>query len=54
MQPPLIYVGVQRPCLLFLLLSHEPDQPFRFGTVAFDYRQSKDFLHSCQHAENIC
>ena len=44
MQPPLIYVGVQRPCLLFLLLSHEPDQPFRFGTVAFDYRQSKDFL----------
>ena len=36
MQPPLIYVGVQRPCLLFLLLSHEPDQPFRFGTVAFD------------------
>ena len=44
MQPPLIYVGVQRPCLLFLLLSDEPDQPFRFGTVAFDYRQSKDFL----------
>ena len=44
MQPPLIYVGVQRPCLLFLLLSHEPDQPFRFGTVAFDYRQSKDLL----------
>ena len=44
MQPPLIYVGVQRPCLLFLLLSHEPDQPFRFGTVAFDCRQSKDLL----------
>ena len=44
MQPPLIYVGVQRPRLLFLLLSHEPDQPFRFGTVAFDYRQSKDLL----------
>ena len=44
MQPPLIYVGVQRPCLLFLLLSQEPDQPFRFGTVAFDYRQSQDLL----------
>ena len=44
MQPPLIYVGVQRPCRLFLLLSHEPDQPFRFGTVAFDYCQSKDLL----------
>ena len=44
MQPPLVYVGAQRPCLIFLILSQEPDQPFKFGTVAFDYRQGQDYL----------
>ena len=44
MQPPLVYVGSQRPCLIFLILSQEPDQPFKFGTVAFDYRQDRDYL----------
>ena len=28
MQPPIAYVGAQRPCLIFLILSQEPDQPF--------------------------
>ena len=44
MQPPLVYVGSQHPCLIFLILSQEPDQPFKFGTVAFDYRQDRDYL----------
>ena len=44
MQPPLVYVGAQRPCLVFLMLSHEPGQPFKFGTVAFDYRQGQDYF----------
>ena len=44
MQPPMVYVGAQRPCLIFLILSQEPDQPFKFGTVAFDYRQDRDYL----------
>ena len=44
MQPPTVYVGAQRPCLIFLILSQEPDQPFKFGTVAFDYRQERDYL----------
>ena len=44
MQPPLVYVGAQRPCLVFLMLSQEPDQPFKFGTVAFDYRQGQDYF----------
>ena len=53
MQPPFVYVGAQRPCLIFLILSQEPDQPFKFGTVAFDYRQDRDFLaHS--RTLNIC
>ena len=38
-QPPLIYVGAQKPCLLFLVISQETDQPFQFGTVAYDYCQ---------------
>ena len=42
--PPCVYVGAQRPCLVFLILSQEPDQPFKFGTVAFDYRQDQDYL----------
>ena len=29
------------------------DQPFRFGTVAFDYRQSKDLLIHCQYAKRF-
>ena len=44
MQPPLIYVGAQKPCLLFLLIAHETDQPFQFGTAAYDYLQDTDFL----------
>ena len=44
MQPPIVYVGAQRPCLIFLILSQEPDLPFKFGTVAFDYRQDQDYL----------
>ena len=44
MQPPLIYVGSQMPCLLFLLIAHETDQPFQFGTAAYDYLQGTDFL----------
>ena len=44
MQPPLIYVGAHKPCLLFLLIAHETDQPFQFGTAAYDYLQSTDFL----------
>ena len=44
MQPPLTYVGAQKPCLLFLLIAHETDQPFQFGTAAYDYLQSTDFL----------
>ena len=44
MQPPMVYVGAQRPCLIFLILSQETDQPFNFGTVAFDYRQDRDYL----------
>ena len=44
MQPPLIYVGAQKPCLLFLLMAHETDQPFQFGTAAYDYLQDSDFL----------
>ena len=43
-QPPLIYVGAQKPCLLFLLIAHETDQPFQFGTAAYDYMQDTDFL----------
>ena len=39
-QPPLIYVGAQKPSLLFLLIAHETDQPFRFGTAAYDYLQA--------------
>ena len=53
MQPPFVYVGAQRPCLIFLILSQEPDQPFKFGTVVFDYRQDREFLaHS--RTLNIC
>ena len=44
MQPPLIYVGAQKPCLFFLLIAHETDQPFQFGTAAYDYLQDIDFL----------
>ena len=44
MQPPLMDVGGQKPCLLFLLIAHETDQPFQFGTAAYDYLQSTDFL----------
>ena len=47
MQPPLIYVGAQKPCLLFLLIAHETDQPFQFGTAAYDYLQNTDFLLNC-------
>ena len=43
-QPPLIYVGAQKPSLLFLLIAHETDQPFQFGTAAYDYLQDMDFL----------
>ena len=39
-QPPLIYVGAQKPSLLFLLMAHETDQPFQFGTAAYDYLQA--------------
>ena len=46
-QPPLIYVGTQKPCLLFLVISQETDQPFQFGTVAYDYLQETDFLTNC-------
>ena len=45
-QPPLIYVGAQKPSLLFLLIAHDTDQPFQFGTAAFDYQQDSDFLSS--------
>ena len=30
--------------MIFLILSQEPDQPFKFGTVAFDYQQDRDYL----------
>ena len=46
-QPPLIYVGAQKPCLLFLVISQEADQPFQFGTAAYDYLQETDFLANC-------
>ena len=46
-QPSLIYVGAQKPCLLFLVISQETDQPFQFGTVAYDYLQQTDFLTNC-------
>lgn len=44
MQPPLLYVGAQKPCLIFLLISQETDQPFQFGTAAYDCLQEADFL----------
>ena len=47
-QPSLIYVGAQKPCLLFLLISQETDQPFQFGTAAYDYLQETDFLINCR------
>ena len=46
-QPPLIYVGAQKPCLLFLVISQDADQPFQFGTAAYDYLQETDFLVNC-------
>ena len=45
-QPPLIYLGAQKPSLLFFLIAQDTDQPFQFGTAAFDYQQDFDFLSS--------
>ena len=39
-------MGAQKPSLLFLLIAHDTDQPFQFGTAAFDYQQDSDFLSS--------
>ena len=47
-QPPLLYVGAHKPCLLFLLLARETDQPFLFGTAAYDYLQQTDFMINSQ------
>jgi hypothetical protein len=44
MQPPFLYVGALKPSLLFLLIAQETDQPFQFGTVAYDYLQTTDLL----------
>ena len=53
MQPPFVYVGAQRPCMIFLILTQEPDQPFKFGTAAFDYRQDRDYL-ALSRVPNFC
>ena len=39
-------MGAQKPSLLFLLIAQDTDQPFQFGTAAFDYQQDFDFLSS--------
>ena len=31
----------------FSLISQEADQPFQFGTAAYDYLQETDFLVNC-------
>ena len=47
-QPPLFYVGAHKPCLLFLLVARGTDQPFLFGTAAYDYLQQTDFFINSQ------
>ena len=44
---PLSTSEQKKPCLLFLVISQETDQPFQFGTAAYDYLQETDFLTNC-------